>query len=95
MLTSDNQVCRLIGPNGACPDVTRLSEIYCINKLSVTNCTDEIRLVETVCTICSCILKLIPGVLMEFSAIVFECALQIMSKSQVTLKLNMSCLYVE
>ena len=32
MLTSDNRVSRLIGPNGACPDVTRLSGIYCISK---------------------------------------------------------------
>ena len=30
MLTSDNPVSRLIGPNGACPDVTQLSGIYCI-----------------------------------------------------------------
>ena len=28
--TSDNRVRRLIGPNGACPDVTRLSGIYCV-----------------------------------------------------------------
>ena len=28
--TSDNRVSRLIGPNGACPDVTQLSGIYCI-----------------------------------------------------------------
>ena len=32
MLTSDNRVSRLSGPNGACPDVTRLSGIYCIMK---------------------------------------------------------------
>ena len=30
MLTSDNRASRLMGPNGACPDVTRLSGIYCI-----------------------------------------------------------------
>ena len=30
MLTSANRVRRLIGPNGACPNVTRLSGIYCI-----------------------------------------------------------------
>ena len=28
--TSDNRVSRLIGPNGAYPDVARLSGIYCI-----------------------------------------------------------------
>ena len=30
--TSDNRVRRLIGPNGAYPDVTRLSGIYCTRK---------------------------------------------------------------
>ena len=29
-LTLDNRVSRLIGPSDASPDVTRLSEIYCI-----------------------------------------------------------------
>ena len=28
--TSDNRVSRLIGPNGAYPDVARLSGMYCI-----------------------------------------------------------------
>ena len=36
--TSDNRVSRLIGPNGAYPDVTRLSGIYCISIVSVTCC---------------------------------------------------------
>ena len=30
MLTSDNRASRLIGPKGACPNVTQLSGNYCI-----------------------------------------------------------------
>ena len=34
MLTSDNRISRLIGPSDASPDVTRLSGIYCMPKLT-------------------------------------------------------------
>ena len=35
--TSDNRLSRLIGPNGAYPDVTRLSGIYCIVITVITS----------------------------------------------------------
>ena len=34
--TSDNRVSRLIGPNGAYPDVTRSNGIYCTTVLSIS-----------------------------------------------------------